>query len=128
MTWEVPDRTEDHYPEGACSCGADLADAADLGVVRSFQQEEVPAAAAERVQHDLHKAECATYVTCQHVPDAGCWHTGSSRHMVQGTGDRTGFMLYHSPAAAPQAPAAGPHGFSYNCIRKLTERSGREGR
>ena len=22
MTWEVPDRTEDHYPEGACSCGA----------------------------------------------------------------------------------------------------------
>ena len=55
MTWEVPDRTEDHYPEGACSCGADLADAADLGVARSFQQEEIPAAAAERVQHDLHE-------------------------------------------------------------------------
>jgi transposase len=54
MTWEVADRTEDHYPEGACSCGADLADAADLGVSRSFQQEEVPVAAAERVQHDLH--------------------------------------------------------------------------
>jgi len=59
MTWEVPDRTEDHYPEGACSCGADLADAADLGVARSFQQEEIPAAAAERVQHDLHQARCA---------------------------------------------------------------------
>ena len=59
MTWEVPDRTEDHYPEGACSCGADLADAADLGVARSFQQEEIPAAAAERVQHDLHSAKCA---------------------------------------------------------------------
>ena len=59
MTWEVPGRTEDHYPEGACSCGADLAEAADLGVARSFQQDEVPAAAAERVQHDLHKAECA---------------------------------------------------------------------
>ena len=59
MTWEVPDRTEDHYPEGACLCGADLADAADLGVARSFQQEEVPAAAAERVQHDLHQARCA---------------------------------------------------------------------
>ena len=57
MTWEVPDRTRDHYPEGACSCGADLADAADLGVARSFQQEEVPAAAAERVQHDLHERE-----------------------------------------------------------------------
>ena len=59
MTWEVPDRTEDHYPEGACSCGRDLADAADLGVARSFQQEEIPAAPAERVQHDLHEARCA---------------------------------------------------------------------
>ncbi len=59
MRWEVPDRTEDHYPEGACSCGRDLADAEDLGVTRSFQQEEIPAAPAERVQHDLHKAECA---------------------------------------------------------------------
>jgi hypothetical protein len=59
MTWEVPDRTEDHHPGGACSCGRDLADAADLGVARSYQQEEIPAAAAERVQHDLHRAGCA---------------------------------------------------------------------
>ena len=59
MRWEVPDRTEDHFPEGACSCGRDLADGEDLGVTRSFQQEEVPAVPAERVQHDLHEAECA---------------------------------------------------------------------
>jgi len=59
MRWEVPDRTEDHYPEGACSCGLDLSEAADLGVSRSYQQEEIPAAAAERVQHDLHGARCA---------------------------------------------------------------------
>ena len=59
MTWEVPDRTEDHHPGGACSCGRDLAGAADLGVARSYQQEEIPAAAAERVQHDLHEARCA---------------------------------------------------------------------
>jgi transposase len=59
MTWEVPGRTEDHYPGGACSCGRDLADAADLGVARSYQQEEIPAAPAERVQHDLHQARCA---------------------------------------------------------------------
>jgi transposase len=59
MTWQVPDRTEEHYPQGACSCGMDLADAEDLGVARSFQQEEIPAAAAERVQHDLHKVRCA---------------------------------------------------------------------
>ena len=59
MTWEVPDRAEDHYPGGVCSCGLDLADAADLGVARSYQQEEIPAAPAERVQHDLHHARCA---------------------------------------------------------------------
>jgi hypothetical protein len=59
MRWEKPDRTEDHYPEGACSCGSDLADAADLGVARSYQQEEIPAAPAERVQHDLHMTRCA---------------------------------------------------------------------
>jgi transposase len=59
MAWEVPDRAEDHYPGGACSCGRDLADAADLGVTRSYQQEEIPAAAAERVQHDLHESRCA---------------------------------------------------------------------
>ncbi|MEP7022553.1 MAG: IS66 family transposase [Actinomycetota bacterium] len=59
MTWDVPDRTEDHFPEGACSCGRDLAGAADLGPVRSFQQEEVPAAVAERVQHDLHEVRCS---------------------------------------------------------------------
>jgi hypothetical protein len=59
MTWEVPDRTEDHYPQGQCACGRDLADAADLGVARSYQQEEIPAAPAERVQHDLHEVRCA---------------------------------------------------------------------
>jgi transposase len=59
MTWEVPDRTEVHFPQGACSCGRDLAEAADLGVARSYQQEEIPAAAAERVQHDLHEVRCA---------------------------------------------------------------------
>jgi hypothetical protein len=49
MRWEAADRAEEHYPVGACSRGGDLADAADLGVSRSYQQEEIPAAAAERV-------------------------------------------------------------------------------
>ena len=35
MTREVPDRTGDHHPGGACSCGRDLADAADLGADRA---------------------------------------------------------------------------------------------
>ena len=59
MRWKVPDRTEDHYPRGECDCGRDLAQAADLGVARSYQQDEVPAAPAERVQHDLHASQCA---------------------------------------------------------------------
>jgi len=59
MRWEAADRTEDHYPEGACPCGGNLAGAVDLGVSRSYQQEEIPAAAAQRVQHDLHTVKCA---------------------------------------------------------------------
>jgi transposase len=49
MRRQVPDRTEDHYPQGECDCGRDLAQATDLGVARSYQQDEVPAAPAERV-------------------------------------------------------------------------------
>src|SRR5882757_9243291 len=59
MRWEDPDRTGDHYPRGGCECGRDLADAAELGIARSYQQEEIPAGPAERVQHDLHQAKCA---------------------------------------------------------------------
>jgi hypothetical protein len=58
MSWAVPDEVIDHYPAGACSCGADLACAADLGAVRSHQQAEIPDPAARRVQHDLHKTRC----------------------------------------------------------------------
>ena len=42
MTWAQPDEVADHYPAGACGCGADLAGAVDLGVARSFQQLEIP--------------------------------------------------------------------------------------
>jgi transposase len=59
MTWEVPDRTEDYCPAGRCPCGLDLADAADLGAARSYQQEKIPAPAAQRVQHHLHEVRCA---------------------------------------------------------------------
>ena len=59
MTWTVPDDTFDYYPEGTCACGADLGDAADLGVARSYQQKEVPEPKAQTIQHDLHEARCA---------------------------------------------------------------------
>jgi len=59
MRREDPDRTGDHYPAGACGCGRHLAEAADPGAARSCQQDEVPAAPAERVRHDLHETRCA---------------------------------------------------------------------
>ena len=58
MTWAEPDEVIDHRPAGRCGCGADLALAEDLGVIRSHQQLEVPAVTARRVQHDLHQARC----------------------------------------------------------------------
>ena len=58
--WREPDETLDHYPQGACACGLDLAGAADLGVARSYQQEDVPEPQpSRRYQHDLHKTRCA---------------------------------------------------------------------
>jgi hypothetical protein len=60
MRWEKPDEVIGHFPQGDCECGADLADAADLGVARSYQQQDVPEPRpAVRYQHDLHKARCA---------------------------------------------------------------------
>ena len=58
MSWAEPDETRDHYPHGACECGADLAGAQDLGVARSFQQLEIPGPCARRIQHDLHCGLC----------------------------------------------------------------------
>lgn len=60
MRWREPDDTLDHFPEGACACGLDLSGAADLGVARSYQQEDVPEPQpSRRYQHNLHKAKCA---------------------------------------------------------------------
>jgi hypothetical protein len=60
MRQRKADETVDHYPQGACACGLDLADAADLGVARSYQQEDIPEPRPSlRYQHDLHRARCA---------------------------------------------------------------------
>ena len=60
MRMRKPDETLDHYPEGSCECGLDLADAADLGVARFYQQEDIPEPQpSRRYQHNLHKAKCA---------------------------------------------------------------------
>jgi hypothetical protein len=48
----------DHYPQGSCGCGADLAQAADLGVTAAHQQIEIPLVVARRFQHNLHAVAC----------------------------------------------------------------------
>jgi len=59
LAWrDDPDATVPHLPVGACGCGADLADALDLGVTRSHQQHEVPQMSATCTQHDLHAVRC----------------------------------------------------------------------
>lgn len=59
LAWrEDPDDTVPHLPQGVCGCGADLANGADLGVVRSHQQYEVPQMSATCTQHDLYAVRC----------------------------------------------------------------------
>src|SRR5262249_11811871 len=59
LAWsDDPDTTVDHFPVGACACGADLADATDLGVTASHQQVDIPLVTATRSQHDLHTVAC----------------------------------------------------------------------
>ncbi|MEV6157789.1 DUF6444 domain-containing protein [Nonomuraea sp. NPDC052129] len=48
----------EHYPHSACGCGADLGQAADLGVTARHQQIEVPLVVARRLQHHLHAVAC----------------------------------------------------------------------
>ena len=60
LAWnEHPDTTEDVFPEGICPCGADLAEARDLGVRYSHQITDLPEARAVTIQHDRHEVQCA---------------------------------------------------------------------
>ena len=72
MVREVPDQTADHDPRGGCACGRDLADAADLGVARSYQQEEIPAAApadvAGPLAHEFRHAVLAGLASVPRMP------------------------------------------------------------
>src|SRR5262249_42165568 len=68
LAWnDHPDKTVDHIPQGTCGCGADLADAADLGVRYSHQVTDLPEARAATIQHDRHEVRCA----CGRVHVAG---------------------------------------------------------
>ncbi len=127
MRWEDPDRTENHYPEGACGCGRDLADAADLGVARSYQQDEIPAAPAERVQHDLPETRCACgreHVAPRPpgVPDAALSIGPRLRALAVYL-----VVFQHVPAGrcrdliADMAGADVSAGFIHSCLRKAAD-------
>jgi transposase len=59
LAWsDSPDRQLDRFPLGACGCGANLAAAADLGVVDRYQQVEIPLVTATCVQYDQHAVQC----------------------------------------------------------------------
>jgi hypothetical protein len=53
-----PDERCDRFPTGHCGCGADLADAVDLGVVDSYQEHEIPQVAVRVTQYDQHQVRC----------------------------------------------------------------------
>jgi hypothetical protein len=69
LRWREDDEVahEDRFPTGPCSCGANLADGADLGVVDRYQQHEIPLVSVTVTQYDQHAVAC----TCGKVHTAG---------------------------------------------------------
>jgi transposase len=60
LAWsEHPRDTVPLFPRGACACGRDLAEAADLGVAASHQVIDVPLVTASVTQYDEHAVGCA---------------------------------------------------------------------
>ena len=60
LAWsDDPQETVPLFPQGACACGRDLADAADLGVAASHQVIDTPLVTATVTQYDGHAVECA---------------------------------------------------------------------
>lgn len=127
MTWTTPERTVDHYPQGACSCGTSLTGATDLGVTRSYQQEEIPVSVSQRVQHDLHDVKC---------PGCGTEHAASRPAGVPTTALSVGPRLralcvylvvhQHVPVArcrqllADVTGAEVSTGFVHSCLKKAS--------
>lgn len=60
MPWvAVPDKTVPHRPTGCCGCGADLAQACEVGVERSHQVHDLPQVRIRVWQHDVYRVRCA---------------------------------------------------------------------
>jgi hypothetical protein len=78
LAWSAdPDERVDVFPPGVCGCGAALADGADLGVVASHQQVEIPLITARVIQHDRHAVACACGAVHQARAPAGTGSPGT---------------------------------------------------
>jgi transposase len=64
-----PNQTLDHFPDGVCGCGTDLAAAADLGVYSRHQQVDVPLVSARVTQHNQHAVRCGCGCGRLHVAE-----------------------------------------------------------
>lgn len=59
LSWvDVPDEWVPHRPQGCCGCGADLAQAHDVGVERSHQVHDLPQVRIMVWQHDVYRVRC----------------------------------------------------------------------
>jgi transposase len=54
----VPDERVPHRPQGSCGCGADLAEAHDVGIERSHQVHDLPEVDIRVWQHDVYRVRC----------------------------------------------------------------------
>jgi hypothetical protein len=59
LSWvSNPDEWVPHRPAGCCGCGADLAQAGDVGVERSHQVHDLPEVGIKVSQHDVYRVRC----------------------------------------------------------------------
>lgn len=59
MPWvSVPDEWVAHRPQGCCGCGANLAEAHDVGIERSHQVHDLPQVPMKVWQHDVYRVRC----------------------------------------------------------------------
>ena len=78
LAWsEDPDKKKPLFPQGACGCGRDLADADDLGVVASHQLVDTPAVTATVTQYDGHAVACRCGRVHAAAPPPGAGEAGT---------------------------------------------------
>ena len=93
-----PDRVVQHFQLGTCACGADLADAMDLGVAASHQQVELPETTAVLIQDDLHEVACRCGRVHRAPAPPG---TGTPDTVTYGTGLQAWRVYLMAPHAIP---------------------------